>query len=125
MGIVDLEFIDKPYTKAQLYGLIYGVSIVDTESRDGYCDVSCVSWYQKRAASIDGGNISAMSDVIQFEGLVETIPDITTRAAVYLSMLGWAPEEVGSVLRSSKPGRHLVSEGVRYMLLEQRLRTGE
>ena len=85
-------------------------------------DIPATSWIQLRCKAYDQGNVDAMLDVIQIEKAVSMINDPRKRAAVVLAMLGWDFADIGAAINAYKPGRLLVTEGIREIVKNERRR---
>ncbi len=82
-------------------------------------------WYGMRCKAYDKGNPDQILDAIQLEQAVESIQDLTVKAATILSMYGWNEENIGAVLKGHRTGYKLVKEGVKQVVFhEQTKREG-
>lgn len=108
---MDYEYANKTWSKGKLRSLVYGSSIPDMESWDGYADLVC-SYYQLRRRALDMGNVELIHDCIQLEQALNSIEDNEVRAALVLKMNGWTDESIGAVLKSRRTGRQLLGIGV-------------
>jgi hypothetical protein len=112
---VDLVFADRVWDRARVEGLVFGVSVEDSRSGDGFADVPGVGWFQLRCRAYDRGDVDAVCDAVQLEEAVSLIPDGRVRAAVLLAMHGWDTADIGSVLGGrgrSRTGAQLVEDGL-------------
>lgn len=119
---MDLEFLERLWDESKFEQLLFGRSIIDSESGDGWADVPNQSWYQLRCRAYDRGDVNAVLDAIQFEESVLSIDNPQLRAAVQLAQLGWDFADIGAALRNRKTGRQLVKEGVRAMVKAEKRR---
>lgn len=108
---MDFEFADKVWSKGKIRSLVFGASVPDTDSWDGYADIVS-SYYQLRRKALDMGSVELIHDCIQLEQSLNCIEDNEVRAALVLKMNGWTEESIGAVLKSRRTGRQLLSAGV-------------
>lgn len=120
---MDLEFADRTWGFSKVRALVFGRTIPDSDSGDGWCDVECSSWYQIRHRAYDRGDVDLVCDVLQFEQAVELIPDRKVRAAVILAMMGWDLPDIGAAIGGRRTGSQLVRSGVRSIVRAEERRS--
>lgn len=119
---MDLEFIERLWDEHKLQTLLFGRSLPDSDSDDGWADVPMQSWYQLRCRAYDRGDVNAVHDAIQFESAIQNIDDAQQRAAVTLAVMGWDFADIGAAIRSRKTGKELVALGIRAMVAGEKRR---
>lgn len=108
---MDYEYSNKVWSIGKIRSLVFGTSIPDVSSWDGYADIP-TSYYQLRRKAIDMGSVELIHDCIQLEQSLNSIEDNEIRAALVLKMNGWTEESIGAVLKSRRTGRQLLAVGV-------------
>lgn len=119
---MDFEYLERLWSEGKIEALLFGRSMPDSDSDDGWADVPLQSWYQLRCRAYDRGDVNAVHDAIQFENAVFNIDDAQQRAAVTLAMMGWDFADIGAALRGRKTGRQQVKAGIRAMVAAERRR---
>jgi hypothetical protein len=109
---MDFEFADRTWNKNDAERMVFGIHVEDSKASDGFADVPGLSWYQMRCKAYDRGCVDSIHDAIQFEQVVDVIPDNKVRAAVILAMHGWDLADIGAAIGGRRTGSMLVDEGL-------------
>ena len=118
---MDLEFADKVWSKGKIRSLVFGTSIPDVNSWDGYADKHD-SYYCLRRKAYDLGKPELVLDCIQLEDSIGRIDDDEVQAALILKLNGWAEERIGAVLKCRRTGRQLLDRGVHLIRSQEHMR---
>lgn len=108
---MDFIYLNKPWTKGKVNSLVFGTSILDPETGDGYRDLR-TSWYWLRCAARDLGRTELLHDCMQLESMVKRIKDPADRTALFMKMMQWSYPRIGAAVGGRLTGRQRVQRGL-------------
>lgn len=108
---MDFIYLNQPWTKGKVNSLVFGTSILDPETGDGYRDLR-TSWYWLRCAAKDLGRPELVHDCIQLEGMVKRIRNPQDRTALFMRMMQWSYPRIGAAVGGRLTGAQRVQRAL-------------
>lgn len=125
----EWQMFDHPWGFEKISLLVNGEYLRVYEGNDGAehsLEVSSDGYYGLRLRAVDHGDYDAVLDCIQLDSAIrEHVTDSTVAAALTLRLAGWHPESISGVLRTHKPARRLIQEGIVQVFAGERLKAAE